>query len=476
MEVQIEQRPGCVVAMTVKVEADQVREQMGILLEKAARRINIPGFRPGKAPRKLVEERIDHAALAQDAVEAAMNASFKEALREHQLEPLDEVQMEDMKTGEDMSVTYTVTFPARPVISLPPLNELEVNYTVTTVTDEQVEAEITRLREQSADFTEVEEGIQKGDYVTIGYTMTVNGEPYPDGDMSGYPLEVGTDTFFPELNEGLLGLKRDETTTLTVNYPDDYSNKDLAGKTAVFTVTIEQVRRRQIPEATDEWVVLMSNGEAQNLDDLRRALRAELQRMAAQMDRSQIREALMRQLQDRLQFDLPEKLVDEAFDDTMHDLEHRLARERLTLEEYAEMSNRSVATIENEQHMLARETVRRSLVLQQLAREGQIVLKDEEIDQLVLIHNMRKGEMPFAQVQKRLKRLRNEMEKSGELDNLMNTFFREKIYQYLESQAQVHLEGIPADAEVPSPLEETVEAAIEAAETEVTEGTEEAQS
>jgi len=292
MEVQIEQRPGCVVAMTVKVEADQVREQMGILLEKAARRINIPGFRPGKAPRKLVEERIDHAALAQDAVEAAMNASFKEALREHQLEPLDEVQMEDMKTGEDMSVTYTVTFPARPVISLPPLNELEVNYTVTTVTDEQVEAEITRLREQSADFTEVEEGIQKGDYVTIGYTMTVNGEPYPDGDMSGYPLEVGTDTFFPELNEGLLGLKRDETTTLTVNYPDDYSNKDLAGKTAVFTVTIEQVRRRQIPEATDEWVVLMSNGEAQNLDDLRRALRAELQRMAAQMDRSQIREAL----------------------------------------------------------------------------------------------------------------------------------------------------------------------------------------
>ena len=443
MQVDIERRPGSIVALTVTVEPAMVQERMESAVQKAARRINIPGFRPGKAPRKMVEERINHDALMKDVIDDAMNAGFQQALREQQLEPLEKPEVEDIHTDEAEGVKFTVSFPVRPQITLPPLNELVVNYTATQVSDAQVEAEITRLLERTADVVDVEDPIEAHDYVIIDYTMTVDGEPYPEGDMSGYPLEVGTDTFFPALNEGLLGLKHGDTTTLTVSYPDEYTNKSLAGKTATFTISIMQVRRRGIPEATDAWAALVTGGDIPTIAEFRLRTHDRLVKMAAQMDRDQIREALMRQLLEHLQVDLPEKMVEDAYADQMEQLEQRLSRERLTLEQYAEMTNQSVEAIEREQRLLARDGVRRGLVLQQLAHDAHLHITEEDIDALVLMEGYSRGEDTAETVQKNRKRLRKEMEQSGRLDEMMHYLFREKIFSHLESQAQVHIEGLP---------------------------------
>ncbi|MHB9023823.1 MAG: trigger factor [Armatimonadota bacterium] len=438
MQVAVERRPGSKVALTVTVEPAVLEERTDQLFRKQAQRVKIPGFRPGKAPRAMLEQYINRGALLQDAVEAVINTTYKEAIREQNIEPLEQGEIEDINTADDMTLTYTVTVSVRPEITLPAYTGLEVTHPATQVTEEQVVAEIDRLRERTADFSEItEEGIGTGDYVTIDYTMTVNGEPYPEGDTTGYPLEVGSDTFFPELNESLLGVKQGDTTTLTTTYPDNYSNKDLAGKKAEFAITVQQVRRVTKPEATDEWVQAISQGTLNSVDELRDRVNSNLQMMAAEADHEQIRNELVRKVVEGAELDIPETMAEEQFEHQMHELEHRLSNERMSLEEYAEMSGRSQEQIENEQRILARDMVRRSLVLQEIARRENITVSDEDVDAMLTI-SAREGQ--------NAKSLRKDLEKSGRMHNLESRLFHEKVLSFLESHAKIDTGESAAEA------------------------------
>ncbi len=433
MQVAVERRPGSVVALTVTVGSDRVMARKEQLFSKHARKVTVPGFRPGKAPRKMLEERIDQGVLLQSAIEDTINDTYREALREQGLEPLEQGDIEDVKTGDDLSLTYTVAVTVRPEVELPELTSLQVTVEPTVVTDEQVEAEIENLRDRTSDFAEiVDEGIQLGDYVTIDYTMKVNGEPYPDGEVTGYPLEVGSDTFFPELNEGLIGVKQGDTVEITTTYPDDYSNADLAGKKAEFEVVVQQVRRLAKPEATDEWAQLLSRGELQTMDDLRKRLHENLTIMAAEADRDHLRNELLNELVAKSTLDVPETLVDEEYEHLMHDLNHRLARERMDLDEYAELQNTSVDDIRNERRVIARDRVRRSLILQEIARRERIFVSDDDIDQALT---------PFVEEGSTLAKTRKEFEKNGRVNQLASRLFHEKVLAFLQSQATVQVAG-----------------------------------
>jgi trigger factor len=445
MQVAIERRPGSYVALTVTVEPSTVEARLEQLFQKHAKRVTVPGFRPGKAPRRMLEERINRGALLQDAVESVIDTTYKTALLEQQIEPLERGEIEDLQTSDDLSVTYTVVVAVRPEITLPEYKGLVVTQPVTKVTDEQIEAEMQRLRERSADFAEIaDEGIQAGDYVTIDYTMTLDGEAYPEGETTGYPLEVGTDTFFPELNEGLLGVKQGETTTLTTTYPDDYSDSKLAGKTATFEITVQQVRRVKMPEANDDWAKMISGGALESLDALRERLVQNLQAVAAQADRDHVRNELVRLVVEGATLELPDTLVDEEYEHLMHTLEHRLSHERMTLEEYAEAIDSTQEKIQNDRRLLAREMVRRSLVLQEIARRELLSVTDEDID-LVIAATNRDG--------RAVADVRKELAASGELNHLASRLFHEKVLGFLAEHAQITIEGAEAPA-AEAPAEE----------------------
>lgn len=433
MQVAVERRPGSQVALTVTVEPTVLEAQIERLFQKHARRVSIPGFRPGKAPRKMLEERINRGALMQDAVEDVIDSTYKEALREEHLEPLERGEIEDLNTAEDLTLTYTVLVSVRPEITLPNYMGLHVTHTATVVDDAQVDAEIERLRERTADFAEItDEGIQTGDYVTVDYTMTVDGAPYPEGDTTGYPLEVGSDTFFPELNERLLGVKQGETVTVSKSYPADYSNEELAGKSAEFEIVIQQVRRVVKPEATDAWAQMLSQGALETMADLRGRLQQNLQVVAAESDHDHIRSALVRQVVDGAELDIPDTLVNEQFEHQMHDMEHRLAHERMSLEEYAEVVGRSVDDMRSEQRLLARDMVRRSLVLQEIARREKLAVTDEDVDAVLAAS---------AQNGKSLKDVRRELERSGRFDHLVSRLFHEKVLGFLEQHADIRIQN-----------------------------------
>jgi trigger factor len=465
MQVAVERRPGSIVALTITVEPAVLQQHMEQLFEKHARRVSVPGFRPGKAPRRLLEERINQQLLQQEAVEATIDTTYKAALHEQNLEPLERGEIEDLDTADDLTLTYTVLVSVRPEVTLQPYEGLKVKTQATKVTDEQATAEIERLRERTADFSEVmDDGIVNGDYVTIDYTMTLDDEPYPDGDTSGYPLEVGTDTFFPELNKGLLGVKQGETTTITTTYSADYSNKEWAAKTASFAVTIQQVRRLIKPDADDAWAQIISQGALPTIEELRTRLKANLQAMAAQADHEHVRNELVRQVVEGASLDIPDTLVEEEYEHLLHELEHQLSHERMSLEDYAESTNRGIEDIKNEQHLLARDMVRRSLALQEVARREDLFVTAEDLDDTL--------EALAAGGGRTARAVRAELEKEGRLETLTSRIFHEKVLGFLESHAQIEIEGKEEPVELTAPEAPPAEVEADATPTETPESAE----
>ncbi len=441
MQVAVERRPGSVAALTITVSPEQITERVEALFQKHARRINIPGFRPGKAPRHMLEQRLNPESLRMEAVEELIDITYKHVLIEQDFSPLERGEIEDLKMNDDGSVTFVVVVAVRPQVTLPEYGTLSVTHQTTEVTDEQVEGQIATFREHTAEYSEIEDdGVQTGDYVTVDYTMTVDGQPYPEGGATGYPLEVGSDTFFPQLNDALIDVKAFETATLAVDYADDYSNPDLAGKHAEFTISVQQVRRKVVPEASDAWAQVVTGGQAETLDDLRGLVRQNLERTAADSDKEAVRNELIRQLVDGAELELPEIMVEEEYEHLMHRLEHQLSDQyRMSLEDYATTTGNSVDEVQAQQRLMARDMVRRSLVLQEVARRENIAVTDDELNMLTRLAAMSSGQEQGELSKNALGRLRKELEKSGQLDHLASRLFQEKILSFLEGQAQITL-------------------------------------
>lgn|GEM_PF-1035735 len=463
MQVEIERQSGSRITVTITVEPEKVKERREQLFQKYARHASVPGFRPGKAPRILVESRIDQSALMQNVIDDVIENTYKEALREKNLQPLEQGKIKDMKVGEDMSLTFQVELSVFPEVKLPDYSEIIVRYTATEVTDEMVEAQIERYRENSIDYLEMPDvEIENGDFVTLDYTAKMDGEPYPEGDMAGYPLEVGADTLFPELNEALIGMKAGETTTITATYDDNYSNSDLAGKTVEYMVVVRGVRRKVLPELDDVWVVSISDGVMQTVDELRGEVRNRLERDARRMDRDHVRSEILNQLSAKSEVEAPSTLIEEEYERLMEELEHRLAHERLTMEQYARDTGRSVAELENEQQIMARDMVRRSMILQEIVRREHITVNEKEIDTSVMINSLTQGGRSVEQVERDLPKLRKEMEKTGQLDNLVNHLLTQKVISFVQEHADVVVEGWPDEDEAADEIDD--EAAEEYAE------------
>lgn len=458
ISIDIERREGSKAAVTVTVSAGFVQQKYNERMRQAARKVTIPGFRPGKAPMSMLADYLDAKSIFSHAVDDVINDTYKIALADANLEPLERGEIDDVKTGEDMTLTYVVIVAVRPEIKLPEYTGIVVRHAPTVLTDDMVNHEIERMLDRSADYVElVDEGINDNDYVTVDYTMEVDGAEYPEGSTTGYPLEVGSDTFFPELNAALLGAKRGDVVVVDMSYPEDYGNADIAGKAAKFTVTIQQVRRRTKPEATDAWATAATGGAVANLDALRDRIRENLAQYAERADRDHVRNEIVRQIVEGAAIDLPDTLVDEEYEHLMSELEHRLSHERMNLELYAEVTNRTVEQIEREQNLLARDLVRRQLVLGEIARQEEITVTDDDIDAALTMEAYVQGISESKDVLRKVKELRREYQRDGRLDNLAGRIHFQKVLGFLQESATVIAEAVP-EGEVAPPAEGESEA------------------
>jgi trigger factor len=472
MQIAVEQRPGSRVALTITVGAEVVTQEATSVFRKYASRVKVPGFRPGKAPQNMISSMVDQEAVMNHAIDNVIDKTYREALSEHKFIPLERAQVEDMTQEEDGSLKFVVVLTVRPTINLGEYKGVEITKQKTDVTDEMVQAEIDRVLQSSAKYDYVTDEIKADDYAIINYVAKIDGIDAPDLSSTGYPVWVGHDSIFPELNDGIIGKKSEEEFVVTKEYAADFADESLAGKTVEYTVIIENVRRLVIPELTDEFVATISDNNLSNKDELVERVKLNLKYMAENNDNDNLRTEVVRKVVELSELDLPEIEVDEEFQHLMIGLEERLQKRHTTLEQFSEQTGRTLEDIQNEQKLIAQDMVRRSLVLADIAGKEGIDVTDEDIDGVFAMEIYRnKGEMSGKSLAKEIANLRREMKKTGALYNIEGKLRYEKVVSFLMQNAVIlNPDGTPYVEEVeeevagpvnPNPITEKIMAATE---------------
>lgn len=379
MNVTVE-RVGNDATLKITLPAEEVNKGFKKAVAKIAGQVNIPGFRKGKAPRNIIEMHYGKEALKQEAFELVANQCYTEALEQEKLIPVSDPKVEDSVFEENKDMELTIKVTLKPEVKLGDYKELHVEKEAVEVTDEAVEEQVQGLRSRHAKMVEAEEGavIEKGDFAIIDFAGTVDGEPFSGGEGKGYPLEVGSNSFIPGFEDQLVGLKKGDSTDVDVTFPEEYFVKELAGKQAIFKVNVQDVKRKELPELTDEYVA--ANSDCKTVEELRASYKERMQKAAENNAQIAYEKALIDLAVANAEFEVPEIMIEDRVTQMIDEMRMSLEARKLTLEQYMQYSGIDMKQLRERQHDAAVENVKTDLVLDAIAKAENIQVSMEDVD------------------------------------------------------------------------------------------------
>ena len=372
MNVTVE-RVGNDATLKITLPAEEVNKGFKKAVAKIAGQVNIPGFRKGKAPRNIIEMHYGKEAVKQEAFELVANQCYTEALEQEKLIPVSDPKVEDSVFEENKDMELTIKVTLKPEVKLGDYKELHVEKEAVEVTDEAVEEQVQGLRSRHAKMVEAEEGavIEKGDFAIIDFAGTVDGEPFSGGEGKGYPLEVGSNSFIPGFEDQLVGLKKGDSTDVDVTFPEEYFVKELAGKQAIFKVNVQDVKRKELPELTDEYVA--ANSDCKTVEELRASYKERMQKAAENNAQIAYEKALIDLAVANAEFEVPEIMIEDRVTQMIDEM-------RMSLEQYMQYSGIDMKLLRERQHDAAVENVKTDLVLDAIAKAENIQVSMEDVD------------------------------------------------------------------------------------------------
>ena len=428
MQVQVEQRTEGEVGLKISVAPEVVNAEVEQVFKEAASSVQVPGFRPGKAPRSMIESRINLDLVRGEALERLTHTAYLEALEETDLEPIDRARIEDDNLAEDGSFSFTAIVAVMPPVKLGEYKGIAVTQPQVQVTDEAVEEELNRQRGRFMSYTSLpDHPIVAGDIAIIDYAMEVAGQPVDEAAVSGYPLEVGKDELFPQLNEGLLGAKSGEERRIDSKLPDSYTNSELAGKTATFVVAVKDVKTVAMPELNDEFAQRYAG--INTLDELRQEMRKSLEKITAHMVEDTVRERVLSQVIEAAEVELPPLMIERYKKNREAEATDELERQGLNLDEMLTQHGLTHETWQQNLEGEARRSLKRYLVLREIAKqEGVLVTEAELKEEIERLAQM--DRMSYATK-------RRELETNDLIDDIAGRFQREKVVRLLIEAAEI---------------------------------------
>ena len=379
MNVTVE-RVGNDATLKITLPAEEVNKGFKKAVAKIAGQVNIPGFRKGKAPRNIIEMHYGKEAVKQEAFELVANQCYTEALEQEKLIPVSDPKVEDSVFEENKDMELTIKVTLKPEVKLGDYKELHVEKEAVEVTDEAVEEQVQGLRSRHAKMVEAEEGavIEKGDFAIIDFAGTVDGEPFSGGEGKGYPLEVGSNSFIPGFEDQLVGLKKGDSTDVDVTFPEEYFVKELAGKQAIFKVNVQDVKRKELPELTDEYVA--ANSDCKTVEELRASYKERMQKAAENNAQIAYEKALIDLAVANAEFEVPKIMIEDRVTQMIDEMRMSLEARKLTLEQYMQYSGIDMKQLRERQHDAAVENVKTDIVLDAVAKAENIQVSMEDVD------------------------------------------------------------------------------------------------
>lgn len=365
--------------LTVEVDAQEVSEALDKAFKKVVQKVNVPGFRKGKVPRKIFESRFGIESLYQDALDIILPKAYGEAIDQTGIEPVDrpEVDVEQMESGKNLIFKATVT--VKPEVELGEYKGLEIPAKDFSVTDEQVQEELEKVRNRQAELIIIEDGeVQQGDTTVIDFEGFLGEEAFEGGKGENYPLEIGSGSFIPGFEEQLIGIKKGEEKTITVTFPEEYHSEDLAGKEANFKVKINEIKRKQLPELDDEFAKDVS--EFETLEEYKADLRKKLEERAKQEEENYKKDTVIQKASENATIDIPQAMIETETEQMLRDFEQRLQMQGMNLELYYQFSGMGEENLKEQFKTDAEGRVRVNLTLEAIAKAENLEVTEEEIE------------------------------------------------------------------------------------------------
>lgn len=383
--------------LTISVSAEQFDTALDQAFKKVVKDISLPGFRKGRIPRGIFEKRFGVEALYQDAVDIILPDAYSEAVKQTDIFPVDqpEIEIEEIEKGK--GVTFVCKVTVKPEVKLGEYKGIEYEEQSVEVTDEDIENELKALQERHAELVVKEDGtVEEGDTVVIDFEGFLDGEPFAGGKGENYPLEIGSGQFIPGFEEQLIGKKANEETEINVTFPEEYHAKELAGKDAVFKVKIHEIKEKEVPALDDEFAKDVDD-EVETLEELREKKKAEIKERKEKQAKDQQRETVVKKVTENAEIDIPEAMIRTEVDNMLREFEQNLQMQGMTLENYFEFSGQSEEQLREQMKEDATNRVKTNLTLEAIFEaENLEVTKeaiDEEIAKLAEMYHLEKDQV-----------------------------------------------------------------------------------
>ena len=373
--------PGSKMVLEIEVPPDEVDRHFSTAYRHVAERTRVPGFRPGKAPRQVIDRFVGRGSVIAEAIEHLVSDSYDRALDQTDVIPIDqpEVDIDPASVSEGQAVTFTATVPVRPEVTLGAYTDYSFGLEVPEVTDEQVGQVIEELREQQATLRPVDgRTAQAGDIASVKFTGTIDGEPFEGGSADRLPLVIGENRMIPGWEDHLAGLEMGGTTEFDITFPDDYRVDELQGKEAHFAVELLDLREKLLPEVTDEFAA--SVGDVKTVDELRAEIRDAMEQRAAAEARHVFGDRIIDFATANATVELPEVMIANEVEIMRDELRSRLAQQRIGLDQYLALAKQTPEEMTAELREPATRRVKTLLVLSAIAEKEGVDAADTEID------------------------------------------------------------------------------------------------
>lgn len=368
------------VTLTITVDEKEVTKAVKQAVKQIASQVNIPGFRKGKAPRKVLEMQYGKGAILDEALNILVNKTYGEALSQAAVTPVTDPEIETVTFEEGKALEYKATITKKPEVTLGEYKGLDITKDEAVVTDEDVKKQLDNIRQQHANMVVAEEGttLANDDFAVIDFAGTVDGTPFDGGEGKSYPLQIGSGNFIPGFEEQLIGAKSGDDVTVKVSFPADYFVADLAGKEAEFKVHIHDIKRKELPVLDDAFAKEVSAYETMGeLEaDLRKKLQADAEKRAVENYNSEIIKTVV----ENSSVDIPEVMIEERIDNMLQELDMNLSGRGMNLNSYLKMLNKTEEDLRTDYKETAAENVKTDLVLEAVAAAEDIKVTPDDMN------------------------------------------------------------------------------------------------
>lgn len=384
MNSQLLKKENSVVTLKLVVSSDKFKEGIDYAYKKLRNKINIPGFRKGKAPKKIIETQYGKGVFYEEAINHVFPAAYKSALDELQIDPVDQPSIEDVSEiveGQDVEITVSVA--VKPEVKLGEYKGVNVEKANTELKEEDIDAELSKMQEQASRFVNVEDrAVQENDMTVIDFEGFVDGVAFAGGKGENYNLVIGSNTFIPGFEEQLVGKSLNEEVEVNVSFPAEYHAENLAGKEAMFKVTVKEIKFKEMPELDDEFAKDVS--EFDTLAELKEDIKAKLVEDLAKKDESENRNKTIDKVTENAEVEIPEVMVHAEVENMIKDFEMRLMYQGMNLDSYLKFTNSTREGLKEQMQEEAKIRVKTSLVLEAIGKAENIEVTEDDVEAFIV--------------------------------------------------------------------------------------------